>query len=63
MRQERLNRALSIRRLAGISDVAIGTIRRIEAGEGQAFDHTLAKIAQAMGLPTDYFEAPDEVAS
>lgn len=60
LRSERLKQHLSVRELAHRSDVAIGTIRRIEAGEGQAFDHTLAKLASALNLPIDAFE---EVAS
>lgn len=53
VRSKRLSQGLSVRGLHKRSGVAVGTIRRIEAGEGEAYDHTLAKIAGALGITLD----------
>lgn len=56
IRQARLEKGLSQRALARNSGVALGTIRRIEAGEGPHYDFTLSKVARAVGLNAQVVE-------
>ncbi len=50
LQRRRLEKHLSIRALSGLAGVAVGTIRRIEAGEVEPFGHTVAKLADALDL-------------
>ena len=48
LRRLRLQRGHSIRKLSGLSGVAVGTIRRIEDGTAKPFEHTLISLARAL---------------
>jgi transcriptional regulator with XRE-family HTH domain len=53
VRQARLEQHLSVRQLSMKSGVARHRIAAIEAGQGTHFDHTLAKLATALGIELD----------
>lgn len=53
LKDARLQKKWSIRHLHRESNVAVRTIRAIEAGDQVPYDHTLAKLAEALGLDLD----------
>lgn len=53
VRTERLARRLSIRQLSLNTGVAQATIKQIEAGERDPYDHTVAKLAEFFGTTVD----------
>lgn len=53
LRDERLARHLSVRQLHLETGVAQATIREIEAGDRDPFDHTVSKLAEFFGLTVD----------
>ena len=55
LRDERLKRHLSVRKLHQETGVAIGTIRDIEAGERDPFDHTVSRLAEYFGMTLEDF--------
>lgn len=55
VRQARLRRQWSIHELHRQSGVAIGTIRRLEANDSRPYDHTLARLANALGVDLSEF--------
>lgn len=50
LKRLRLQRHYSIRELSRQSGVAVGTIRRIEEGGTDPYDHTLSKLADFLGV-------------
>src|SRR5215204_2867175 len=53
LRVLRAERGLTVRDVAGLSGVAKETISQIERGERHPYDRTLAKLAQAYGVPVE----------
>jgi|SRR5215217_274678 len=53
LRVLRAERGLTVRQVAALSGVAKETISQIERGERHPYDRTLAKLAQAYGVPVE----------
>jgi transcriptional regulator with XRE-family HTH domain len=64
LRVLRAERGLTVRQVAELSGVAKETISQIERGERHPYDRTLAKLAQAYGVPVgELIEQPDPLAA